>query len=140
MERIVKTFPRGTMFSIAAEKWQIVWDPRGYFPVEWLDVNAFTPEERAEYERDLAQCAEIPDSVRDPFEVAEQAERAAIPRFPREDLAVEWANLIDREVSLSEDMSVMHAPGECYRNPMRAIDERRRELLALADWTPEPAR
>jgi len=120
-ERIVRTLPKVRMQPNPAEKWQIVHDARGYFAVEWIDVNAMSAAERAECE-----SAPEPD--------AEQAkyERAQIPRFPSEIGAIEWALLQDEEECVDEELSAFNAPSECYADVHRSIERRRKALLKKA--------
>lgn len=127
---IIKTFPRALFQPHPAHAWQIVQDARGYFAVDWFDVNKLTPEERAAHD---AEVAVYPEWMDEQDEAYEAHERAAAPRWPTIALAEAWTQIQDAENNISAELDACHAPSECGGIAYRGVNEEAAALLLLSD-------
>lgn len=125
-DRIIETTPRPTLRARPYDKWQFVVTSRGFEARLWLDVNAMTPEERAEYEKEEkemeAMDAAFPGVGGGPPD----------PVWPTLELAKEYAAFEDRYESIDQDLHAFGAPSECYEDAFAGYDAQREALMAMA--------
>ena len=126
MSRILLTRDRQCAGAHPSQRWQFVRDERGVYVREVIDVNRLTPQEQAACDAYTPEFEAYMEQHSDEWAPEEQ------PRFLLIGVALQWARLMDEEVTVAAEMAAFGAPSECATQAYKSIEERRELLLLQA--------